>query len=323
MLIKGWGLLAAVVVGSAAALAVPVAAVAAAEPATLTLSAPNSAARLGSVTLTGTFSAGPATLTVTRKDLAGTHTLPEVVSGAAGDFVVHDKPPVGGTNTYTVSWAGDDTTGAASVQAQVAVTRRTPKLTISTNASVFAYHGKATITARLGTTHDSRAVCIWATPRGGTKTKVKCGTGTVTAAYAPTRRTTFSATFAGDQWYAPVSTTRTVTARARIDSVLDDYYGTSGKDKLYHASVDPFLIAMVSPSHAYGCINFEAQGYYQRKWWSLPTARCVPLNGDSMGGGKIFGTHVAGTRYRMRATFSGDTLNAAAAGSWHYLRFTK
>ncbi|BCJ48845.1 hypothetical protein Asp14428_03200 [Actinoplanes sp. NBRC 14428] len=196
-------------------------------------------------------------------------------------------------------------------------------MTLGVNGSTFAYRGKAKLTAKLGTTHDSRALCLWATPRGGTKTKVKCGAGTVTATYATTRRTTFSATFAGDQWYAPATATRTVTAHARITQALDRSYRTSGAEKLYRTNVDPVLVAMVSPAHPYGCIDLHAQVYDAGKWWPLPTARCVALDGTSIGGGTLVGTHKAGMRYRLRAAFAGDALNASATGSWQYLRFTR
>jgi len=328
---KGWAWLAAVVAGGAVALAVPVAAqaetraglAAAGDPATLSLSGPATAARLGAVTLGGTLSAGAGTLSVTRQDLSGSHTLPAVTADAAGLFTVHDKPAVGGTNTYTVSWAGNDTAGAVSEQVRVTVSRRAPQLSVTRNAATYGYHAAATVTAKLGTTHDSRALCVYATPAGGAKVKVKCGSGTVTATYKITRRTTFSASFAGDQWYLPRTVSTSATARAQITQVLDREYGTSGKYRLYRRTVDPLLLTRILPARPYGCYRFQAQAYVSGAWRTVGTESCFNLNGDSIGGVELRGSHTTGMRWRMRASFAGDSLNAAATGSWQYLKFTK
>ncbi|MGA5305682.1 hypothetical protein ACPCHT_37710 [Nucisporomicrobium flavum] len=334
MLNKGWAWLAVVAAGGAAALTVPVAALAdpgtgaratlaaAGDPASLTLEAPATVARLGSLTLTGTLSAGAGPLSVTRRDLAGSHPLAAVTADAAGAFTVHDKPPVGGANTYTVSWAGDDTYGPVSRQVTVTVSRRAATLSVTRNASTYAYHAAATVTAKLGTTHDVRTVCLYATPRGGTKVKIKCGSGTVTAAYRITRRTTFSAAFAGDQWYLPRTVSTSATARAQISQVLDRQYGTSGKDKLYHRSVDPLLLTRILPARPGGCYGFQAQAYVSKAWRTVLTKTCFTLNGDSIGGVELIGSHTSGMRWRLRSTFAGDATNAAATGSWQYLKFT-
>ena len=316
--------------GGAAALAVPGAALAEApaviaavgDPATLSLAGPATAARLGSVTLGGTLSAGAGTLSVIRKDLAGTHTLAPVTADAAGVFTVRDRPPVGGTNTYTVSWAGNDTSGAVSEQVKVTVSRRAPQLTVTRSAPAYAYNATATITAKLGTTHDSRTVCVYATPANGTKIKVKCGSGTVTATYRITRRTTFSAAFAGDQWYLPRTVGTSATARAQISHVLDREHGTSGKYKLYRRSVDPLLLTRILPARPGSCYRFQGQAYVSGAWRTVLTEPCFTLNGDSIGGVELIGSHTTGMRWRLRATFAGDSLNAAATGSWQYLKFT-
>ncbi|GGQ74224.1 hypothetical protein [Couchioplanes azureus] len=342
---RGRAWIAAVVAGGAAALSVPTAALAggagalsvpatgpaggaaapvsaAAEPTTLTLTAPTTVARLGSLTLSGTLGAGAGTLTVSRKDLAGTHALPDVTADASGAFTVLDKPPVGGTNTYTVSWAGTDTAAPASAQASVTVSRRATSVTIGTDAITYSYGGTATITAKLGTTHDSRALCVYATPRGGTRTKVKCGTGTVTATYRTTRRTTFSAAFTGDQWYLPATATRSVTARARIEQALDRYYGTSGKYKLYRTTATPVYGARVSPARPGSCVKVQIQAYSSGKWRALTTPSCVPLNEESITAGYLIVPRAKGLTYRVRTSFAGDAMNAAATGAWQYVKFT-
>ncbi|AGZ42029.1 hypothetical protein [Actinoplanes friuliensis] len=313
----------AIAIGGAAALIAPAGAAHAAEQATLTLQAPASVARAGSLVVTGTFSAGPASLTVTRKDLTGSHTLPAITADAGGAFTLRDKPMIGGTNTYTVVFAGDAGHDPTNQQVSVAVSRRATKVTITTDASTYRYAATAKITAKLGTTHDSRTLCVYAQPAGGDKKKIKCGSGTVTATYKPTRRTVLSASFAGDQWYAPLTASRTVKAGAKIEEVLVGQYATSGKYKLYRTSVDPALAVRVSPAHPGGCIGFTAEQYRSGKWRTLATAKCFRLDGDSIGGGTLLGSHSSGTTYRLRASFAGDSTSGAATGAWQYLKFTK
>ncbi|MFI5495026.1 hypothetical protein [Actinoplanes sp. NPDC051859] len=295
--------------------------VSAAAATSLSLGGPATVARLGALTLSGTLGVGAGTLTVSRKDLTGTHALPSVSADASGAFTVRDKPAVGGSNTYTVSWAGDGTADAATAQANVVVSRRATKVTIKTDASTYNYRGVATITAAVGTTHDSRALCVYATPRGGTKTKVKCGTGTVTATYKPTRRTTFSAAYAGDQWFLPASASRTVATRAGITQLLGNHYGSSGKYKLYRTTAVPVFGIGVSPDHVGGCATADAQVYYGGKWKALGSAKCITLNEDSVATGYLDAPRVKGLIYRIRGGFAGDSTNAATAGSWMYLKF--
>ena len=69
------------------------------------------------------------------------------------------------------------------------------------------------VTAHLGTTHTNRSLTITATSGGSTVT-VASGqvdsAGNLKATFQPTSTTTYRATFAGDDWYAPATAERTV-----------------------------------------------------------------------------------------------------------------
>ena len=70
------------------------------------------------------------------------------------------------------------------------------------------------MTAHLGKTYNSRYVSIYAQPAGGAKKLVKTAKvnsqGNLAISYKVTRNTTFTAVFAGDAHYAPVTAKATV-----------------------------------------------------------------------------------------------------------------
>jgi hypothetical protein len=137
--------------------------------ATLTLDGPATATRASSVRITGTLGspAGlPAATTVhiTRKDASGTATLPDAAVAADGTFAFPDTPQVGGTDTYTVGWAGDASHRAASATWQVQVSRAAASVGVTANAANCTYGASAKITAHMGTTFNGRTVSLYATP---------------------------------------------------------------------------------------------------------------------------------------------------------------
>jgi hypothetical protein len=112
------------------------------------------------------------------------------------------------------------------------------------------------------------------------------------------------------------------TARAKISQVLDREYGTSGKYRLYRRTVDPLLLTRVLPARPGSCYGLQLQAYVSGAWRTTSTQSCFHLNEESIGGAELLGTHTTGVKWRMRSSFAGDSLNAAATGSWQYLRFT-
>jgi hypothetical protein len=142
---------------------------------TLTVSAPSSATRAKSLTVTGKVAnaaalpAGTA-LTVKRTDLESPSgkALATVKTKADGAFSFTDTSSAGGDVKYTVSYAGDASRAAASGSDTVAVSRTTPTLSLNNNGTVYSYDKDVTFTAHLGTTYKNRTVEIWANPFGST-----------------------------------------------------------------------------------------------------------------------------------------------------------
>jgi hypothetical protein len=75
----------------------------------------------------------------------------------------------------------------------------------------------ATVTASLGIWHTNRTVTITALPDGGTASVIATGEvaddGTLTVRYAMRRATTFTVTYAGDDWYTAAEASARLTLR--------------------------------------------------------------------------------------------------------------
>ncbi|MGW5279257.1 hypothetical protein ACWERI_07325 [Streptomyces collinus] len=302
----------------------------------LTLKAPASAARAAALSFGGTLSDGPygtgEKVTVSRTDAA--HTTAPVKwtapVGADGTVTVKDTPAVGGAVTYTVDYPGDATHRAATASAVVQVSRATTALTVGTNASSYAYGATAAVTAHLGTTYDGRTVSVWATPAGGRRTLVKTGTvdakGNLAAAYEVTRRTVFTASFAGDQRYAPATATRTADAYAKVAQTLAGYY-TSTKYgtttyRVYHRTAKPQVTATVTPGKPGQCQRFQAQEYAGGAWHTLTTSDCFALDAHSTAVTRLSLTDAVGHRFRVRSEYvhaRTDSGNLSTWGGWLYL----
>jgi hypothetical protein len=299
----------------------------------MTLTKPATAKINTAFSLTGSLTAAGggaipagAVVHVSRSSTYGTATRPNVTTDANGGFAITDTVAKRGTYTYTVTYDGDATHTSAQRSLAFAVTGLIPTLTISTNSSWYRYRQTATVTAHLGGTHTNRTLQLKVTPYGaapvGLKTGVVDGNGYLSASYAVTRRTTFSAVFGGDDIWEPRTVTRTVTAYAYVGSSLGGYYTTSGAYRVYHTSADPVVYASVAPSHAGQCMSFLLQQYYSSAWHNVLSNSCIALDSSSRTAAVITGSPGAGTIGRVRATFPGDAYNLRTDGAWLYLKFT-
>lgn len=300
---------------------------------TLTLSAPASATRGATVALSGALTSAepvtaPVQLTVTKIDLAGTHSLPSVTTAADGTFSFNDTPAIGGTNTYRVSFAGDAVHQASiSAGGAVAVSRSAAVVTLVTNKSTYAYGERATVTAHLGTTYNGRVVTLYATPYGGTRATLLTGSvnssGNLTAYYTMRKRTAFTVSFPGDYRYAPASASATRYAKALIKTTLTGYYGTSGSYRLYRSTRPSEQNAKLSPAYGGVCLWFRAQSYYSGAWHAAAGPTCLRTDSTGFVAAVYGGTHVIGRPYRLRAEWRTTTANSAYVSPWQYVKFTR
>ncbi|WP_305785123.1 YncE family protein [Symbioplanes lichenis] len=294
---------------------------------TLTLTGPATSARGAALALKGTAKGiAGASIAVVRKDLenpAGVR-LPAVPVAADGTFTVSDKPAVGGTVAYVVSYAGDALHKPATASAAVAVSRLTPAVTISGNGVVHAFNSTATFTAHLGATYKNRTVEIWADPYGADQPNrlVRKATadskGNVTASLALRRTTTVSAVFTGDARYAPRTVKAVAATKVSVSTTLVGTYKTG----YFRKTVNPRVVtAMSDYPNRKQKLFFES--YTGGKWKAW---RSAVLPADSTY--TLTGTHATGVRYRVRSAYvsgsvAGDSVNYTTYGAFQYFAFTK
>ncbi|MEU4239627.1 hypothetical protein [Actinoplanes sp. NPDC026619] len=305
------------------------------------LSAPASAGRAVPLTVSGTITAAQALpsgtkLSVTRTDLdspSGT-ALAATTVDAQGRFSVTDTPPAGGTVTYSVGYAGDETFGATSATANVAVSRVTPPLTLTPSKSVYAYGTTVTFTAHLGNWYQNKTIEIWADPYGAdpsrllTKAVVNSG-GNVTASLKLTRDTTLTAKYAGDSHYAPRSTASTVYTKVSVSTAVTKYYKTAkigGTSYYYfHKKTNPYFTTSMT---AYPKRKQQLQvEYYAGGKWRTWTSAYLTLSSAGKSYAELTGSHPVGTHFRVRAAYldtsSGDNVNYTTYGTYRYFTFAK
>ncbi|MFG3358799.1 RHS repeat domain-containing protein [Streptomyces griseofuscus] len=301
----------------------------------VTLNGPETALRDKALTFGGKLSDAPygssEKATVTRTDAA--HTTKPVTwtapVGTDGTITVKDTPTIGGAATYTVSYPGDASHQPAIASAIVQVSRTATALSVTTKASSYAYGASAAVTAHLGTTYDGRTVSLYAQPYGGAKTLVKTGTvdasGNLSATYKLTRNTTFTASFGGDDHYAPATATHTAYGQVKItESLGGSYtstkYGTTAY-RVYHHTAKPRVTAVVSPNKSGQCEKFQAQQYHGGTWHTLTTSGCYSLDPKSTGTTRLTLTNAVNQKIRVRSEYvpsAKDNTNLTTWSGWLY-----
>ncbi|MFF7949309.1 Ig-like domain-containing protein [Streptomyces griseorubiginosus] len=307
---------------------------------TLDLTAPETAGRGAQLTVSGQLSAAPYSsgevVHVLKSDLAHPTgvALPDVPLSADGTFRVADVPQVGGANTYTVTYPGDSTHQAVDASATVQVSRNAAAVSITTDAPSYAYGATARITAHLGTTYNSRTLALYAQPYGGRKALIKTGTvdshGNLVTTYKLTRKTTFTAAFAGDYRYAPATAATTASAYAKVSESLSGSYGSTHYGgllyRVYHHTATAKLNVTVTPNKAGQCVKFQIQRYYGDTWHTQSTSSCHTLSTTSTGYATLSLTHTLNSKFRMRAEYvhsTKDTGNLSTWGAWQYFTVRK
>ncbi|ELP65267.1 Ig-like domain repeat protein [Streptomyces turgidiscabies] len=308
---------------------------------TLTVNAPSNATRAKKLTVSGKLSATVALpagvrLSVTRTDLETPNgrALPSVTVKANGTYSFTNTPPVGGTVTYKVAYAGDATHAPVTVSDKVAVSRAAATLTLNNNKKLYDYGTDVRFTAHLGRTYKNRTVEIWADPHGSDKPKrlVKTGkvnsAGNLSAIVDMTRDTNVTAVYKGDARFAPKTVKVTSNARVRISTAVSRHYKTAkiGSTSYYwfHKNTNPVLTTTM-PYYTGRQQRFDFQVYFEGTWYSGDSEYfSLATNGKSAV--ELLAPGESGIRARVRSTYvdgaSGDNVNSTTYGSWKYLYFS-
>ncbi|WP_405583658.1 Ig-like domain repeat protein [Streptomyces sp. NBC_01190] len=304
----------------------------------LVLNGPAKATRATAVKLSGTLTsplALPAgqVVNVSRADASGTTKLPAVRVAADGTFAFTDTPQIGGADNYAVTYAGDGSHGSSAANHVVQVSRSATAVSVTANAADYTYGATARITAHLGATYNGRTLSIYAQPYGGAKTLIKAGKvdahGNLAVGYQVTRRTAFTAAFAGDYRYAPATTAaHYVWSYARVTEAQKSYYTSArigaATYRVYHHKTNPVTGATIAPVKRGECVAFTAQVLSGGAWHTIATASCIRTGTTGAAWATLSGTHVIGYHYRFRAEYvrpAADPANLSTYGSWQYFLF--
>ena len=195
-------------------------------------------------------------------------------------------------------------------------------VSLAASRSRVRYGGSLTLSAHLSGA--TGTVSFYRKPVGGTKTLITSlpvnGAGNASLSVKPYGKTTYTAAFAGDDTAAPsTSAGKTVAVEPRVTVALRNFYGSSGKYKLYHYPRDPFVVATVAPNHERKSVTFVAQRY-RGGAWVFGTKKSVVISSD--GKARAYLRNTIRERYRVRILFAGDSDHLASKSPWAYIRVT-
>jgi len=294
------------------------------------LSGPSSAVKRGaSYTLSGKLKGAGvgiagATVTLTRTDLAGTRTV-YLKTTSTGSFSYKDVATVGGTIAWRATWPGTSRYAAPKPGTRnVTVSRSATSLSITSNASTYAYGAKATVTVRLGSTYNNRTVSVFARKATtGTTTLLKTAkvgtTGTLTLSVPVTSKTVYSVKFTGDYRYLPAAASRSVGVRSKIVVTLSGAYGRSGSTYLYRAGTNVPVTVSVFPKRYPGCVSLVAQRQSGGTWVTTATLSCANLSTLSTTYATLY-TNGATGNGRIKASIASDAYATGTSSAWVYFR---
>jgi hypothetical protein len=221
---------------------------------------------------------------------------------------------------FAVGTPGDGTLSFRAIVSPTAVLRAT-STSLAVSATKVNYNQTVKLTAHLTGTR-AGTMSIYATPYGGVKTLVRSGSvntyGNFSASYTMKQKTTFTAEFSGTDAHAASRSGGKVVYVYAIATVrMINYYGTSGKYRLYRAGTYPDALGTVRPNHAGLNLKFVAQRYYAGAW-RLVASDAFPMDYD----GRFYAYLITTTRgtYRMRTVFAGDADHLGDSSPWAYFQ---
>lgn len=293
-------------------------------PTAMTFSGPASAARTGHVTVSGQLPAELAStpVVIKRQDLSGTSVLATVVTDSAGKFSYTDTASIGGANTYSANFLGDQTHAPVSKTWNVAVSRQTVTMSLTLDHASYSYHQIAHLAIHVAS-HNQKTVQVWAKfghePLHLLRTLTLDSRGVARMDSMLTYDTVYQLRFAGDYVYNPRIIAATAYTRVAIVGGLNGYYGSAGAYRLFHAGGEAIITGRVAPDKTGGCLRFESQYYWQGRWVNGDSLACARM--DYASGTGAYYQAAAGLPVRTRVVYNTEATNLGNASGWMYLMF--
>jgi hypothetical protein len=301
-------------------------------PSTFSASAPAEAQIGQSYTVSGVLSSdgagvGGATVSVKRTSSAGSQTQ-DVITDPQGNYSLNDSSAVGGSVTYTATFAGDATHDAATAFTTVKVAFKTPVLSITTNKRSYAYGTTALVTIHLGPTHTLRTVWLYAFRAGISSLQPGKAIahlrvnakGLVEVKYAMTHLTTFTARFDGDDIYGQRNVAVNRQTSSKLIITMHGYSAKRGSTYVY-GQVNPTLTTLVLPRRSGYCVQLPSQVRRSGTgWFAGPSLGCDATDLQSIAYA-IYRGHSRGEIVRVRASIDVSTFAGSGASAWVYFTF--
>ncbi|MBU2664140.1 hypothetical protein KOI35_11615 [Actinoplanes bogorensis] len=277
----------------------------------------------------------PMTITRTAPSVSGGELIGPREVPANGRFSFVDIEPAAGKVTYAVSVPGDYDYSAAATTAtvDVDVPSKATSLTLDRNGASYSYGTTVTFTAKLGATHSSRAVEIWADPSGPDepnrllrKANVDAK-GNLSTTFKLARNTKMTAIFRGDARTPAKTVTSNVNTRAYVTTTLTKHYKTANigsvSYQFFRRTTNPVVTGVINPHpgrKAYMQVDVHRGGK-----WILYAPKYYTLAGNKVTANWNW-TRSVGSMYRVRFVYqwskSGDTANVTTYGAYRYYTFT-
>jgi DNA-binding beta-propeller fold protein YncE len=203
------------------------------------------------------------------------------------------------------------------------VTPAPTSVSLAASASKLKYNRTVRLTAHV-TGATTGSVSIYATPHGEARQFVATGpvdaSGNFSASWVMKQKTTFRAEYEGDAEHAvSVSAGRVVSVYAIATVRMTNYYGISGKYRLYRSGRYPTAVGTVVPNHQNLTLEFVAQRYSDGAWRTI-ARRTLYI--DATGSIAVYLRATTRANYRMRSVFAGDTDHLGDQSPWAYFRIT-
>jgi len=261
-----------------------------------------------------------------------------VAATATCGLAIVFTPSTTGTRSASLSLTANTARGGAEITLTGDGAKSTSTVTIKTSDSKINLNGSVSVTAHLAqfaatTNHQLK---IFAQPYGSGKKLIKKGnvdsSGNLKVKVPLTRRTAFTATFAGDTVYnGDSSPAKTVYVYAVVKAKMIHAYAHSGKYALYHFTKQcpgshkgcPIVATIVAPNHRGKIVYVTLQVYAGGKWRTAVTTK-ARLNAKSEQALAFVyrDSGVIGLKTRIDVRFPGDADHLGRTSRWTYFRIT-